>query len=210
MKIDFHAHTRKYSTCSSLTVDELLKLEFEMGVEGVVLTEHERFWPESQFERLRQRHDDLVLFNGAEVCVGSLHHVLTLLPKPNLDLLSIEDPQTFLDRTRSLGGYLIAAHPFRFYDDYDRRNQSYALDGVEIASRGMYRPEEEERARGLAESWDADCFANSDAHSPMPVGAFYTEIDGHPRTETELLETLRSNRVQPVIKRTRFRKDRYS
>lgn len=204
MRIDFHTHTRKYSACSSLSVDELLSLESEAGVEGVVLTEHEQFWSPREFDRLQQEHDELVLFNGTEVSVGSLHHVLTLLPDPDPDLLSIDDPGTFLERARSLGGYLIAAHPFRFYDDYDRRNQAYSLDGVEIASRGMYRSEEEERARQLAQSWDADCFANSDAHSPSPVGAFYCEIDGYPRTESELLETIRSHGVRPVIRRDQF------
>ncbi len=210
MKIDFHTHTRKFSTCSNLSVDEPLKLESEAGVEGVVLTEHEQFWPEKQFERLQKQYSNLVLFNGAEVSAGSLHHVLTILPEPAPDLLSFDDPQTFVDRVRSIGGYLIAAHPFRFYDDYERRNQSFSLDGVEIASRGMYRPEEEGRARELARTWDAECFSNSDAHSPSPVGAFYCEVDDDPRTERELLDTLRSNHVRPIIKRTQFRRDRYS
>jgi predicted metal-dependent phosphoesterase TrpH len=210
MKIDFHTHTSRYSACSSLTANDLLEYEAEAGVEGVVLTEHERFWPEPEFEALQQQHDDLVLFNGTEVRVGSLHHVLTLLPEPNPDLLSIEDPRGFIDRAQTLGGYLIAAHPFRFYDDYDQRNREYRLDGIEVASRGMYRPGEENRARNLARAWDADCFANSDAHSPAPIGAFYCEVDGHPRTEAELLESLRNGGVQPVVRREQFPQNRYS
>lgn len=210
MKIDFHTHTRRYSSCSSLTVDELLEAERAAGIEGVVLTDHEQFWPPEEFEGLRRRTEDLVLFNGAEFSVGSLHHVLTILPEPPGSLRDLREPVRFIDRVQRRGGYVIAAHPFRFYPDYDERNQRYSLDGVEVASRGMTRPEEERQARELAEEWDADCFATSDAHSPSPIGSFYTHVEGTPETNGELIEVLRNATPEPVIRRETYDRNRLS
>lgn len=204
MKIDFHTHTRRYSSCSSLTVDELLEEERTAGVDGVVLTDHEQFWPSEEFEELRRETEDLLLFNGAEFSVGSLHHVLTLLPEPAGDLRDLREPTRFIDRVRRRGGYLIAAHPFRFYADYDERNRRYSLDGVEVASRGMTRPEDERSARDLAEDWDADCFASSDAHSRAPIGSFHTRVEGTPATNEELIDVLRTCDPEPVIRRETY------
>lgn len=201
MKIDFHAHTNRFSICSSVSPNTLLEDHREEGLDGVVLTEHNEFWPIDEVETLRDAFPELKIFNGAEITVDSLHHVITLLPEPDNDITDISKPETFIREVNHRNGFMIAAHPFRFHSNYDERNEDYPLDGVEVASRGMYGPTEEKRARNLAEDWEAYCFASSDAHSLSPIGAFYTVLEGEPRNERELIELIRKNGSTPVINR---------
>lgn len=198
MKIDLHMHTRQYSHCSMVDVEDLLDRAWSVGLEGVVLTDHNRFWPRDELHELREQFPGLIIFNGAEIDVHSLHHVVTILPEPDPHILDVDDPARFRKEVDSRGGFAIAAHPFRMHSDYDRRNRDYPLHGVEIASSNMPRSSQRRKARLLANRWGSRQLASSDAHSRGPVGEFYSEIEGNPRTESDLIDVLRSGSIEPV------------
>lgn len=199
MKIDMHVHTNRFSMCSVADPEAVVREAVSRGLDGLVFTEHNTFWPPDALKELRESYPDIKLFNGAEIDVPSLHHVLTILPDPEPEVLDPAGPDRFRELVDERGGVTIAAHPFRFFRDYARRNRDFPLDAVEIASGNMTDPEMRQRSIKLAEDWGSKQVASSDAHSLDPVGQFYTELPGTPETEAELIEVLKSKTVTPKV-----------
>ncbi len=73
------------------------------------------------------------------------------------------------------------------------------MDGVEIASGNMHTEQKVERARRLADRWDAVSVASSDAHARDPIGRFLTELEEEPEDEAELITVLREGQTEPVV-----------
>lgn len=193
MNLDLHVHTRRYSGCSVISPEQLLQRARETKLDGVMFSEHNRFWPVDEIEHYRKQYPDLKIFNGAEIDVPSLHHVLTIVPEPanGHSLFRPASARTFLSDLENMGGVGIAAHPFRYYQDYDQRNQNFSLHGVEIASSNMCSTKELEKARQLTHQWGAEPTVNSDAHSLQPLGKFFNQFDREPADEEELIELIR-------------------
>jgi predicted metal-dependent phosphoesterase TrpH len=199
LKIDMHVHTARFSTCSTISPESAIEEARANGLDGLVFTEHNLFWPPDQLEELRADYPGIELFNGAEIDVPSLHHVLTILPEPDHAVLHPDSPEQFIRDVRKRGGVMIAAHPFRFYRDYDERNRNHSLDGVEIASRNMHDPDLRRRSETLASDWNSWTVANSDAHSPGPIGRFYSVLPEPVSTESDLIRTLREESPRPEV-----------
>lgn len=58
MHYDLHVHTAEYSACSVIPADDLCRLAFEQGIDGVALTEHDFWWPENELVALRARYPE--------------------------------------------------------------------------------------------------------------------------------------------------------
>ena len=67
MKFDLHMHTRRYSPDSDIDPFALLKQAKAAGLDGIVLTEHDRLWPEDELAELQAAAPDLVVLGGVEV-----------------------------------------------------------------------------------------------------------------------------------------------
>lgn len=199
IKFDLHIHTNRYSMCSTVSPDEVISEARRNGLDGLVLTEHNTFWPEADLRELRDRYPTMTILNGAEIDVPSLHHVLTILPSPDRGLVDPTGPREFIDDVNRHDGVAIAAHPFRFFENYDRRNRDYPLHAVEIASGNMCDAVSRDRSRALAEQWNAKTVASSDAHALGPVGKFYTTLPEPVESETELITLLKNKPVAPEV-----------
>ena len=53
MLIDLHCHTFPLSQCSILTIDQLVDGARRRGLDGLCLTEHDRWWDEDELAALR-------------------------------------------------------------------------------------------------------------------------------------------------------------
>ena len=61
MVIDLHMHTAPASPCSSISVEALIAEARRIGLDGIVITDHNYWWSEEEVARLRREHDFLVL-----------------------------------------------------------------------------------------------------------------------------------------------------
>src|SRR4051794_19540552 len=108
-RIDLHCHSSRFSACSSLDPDTLVRLAAAAGLDAVCLTEHDRLWPPAELDALAERHGIAVL-GGAEVTT-ELGHVLVFgverLP-PAMFLAA-----TLVEAVRAQGGVAVLAHPAR-------------------------------------------------------------------------------------------------
>src|SRR2546421_8454770 len=67
MKFDLHMHTRRYSPDSEIEPFDLVRRAREIGLDGIVITEHDRLWPEAELDELRAAAPGLVVLGGVEV-----------------------------------------------------------------------------------------------------------------------------------------------
>ena len=67
MKFDLHMHTRRHSHDAQSDPIELVKAAQAAGLDGIVITEHDYLWPDSELEELRAAAPGLVILAGVEV-----------------------------------------------------------------------------------------------------------------------------------------------
>ena len=72
MIIDIHTHTYPTSDDSTLTPEELIAKAKRIGLDGVCITDHDRFWDPKDIHALSREHDYLVL-PGCEVTTEEGH-----------------------------------------------------------------------------------------------------------------------------------------
>ena len=84
MIIDIHTHTFPTSDDSLLTPEELITEAKRIGLDGICLTDHDRFWEPEQIDELSRKHNYLVL-PGCEVTTEDGHlliYGLKFTPSP--------------------------------------------------------------------------------------------------------------------------------
>ncbi len=70
MKFDMHLHTNRHSPDSSMDPGVMLRRAGELGLDGLVITEHDWLWTEAELEELRTQAPRLVILSGIEVWRG--------------------------------------------------------------------------------------------------------------------------------------------
>lgn len=210
MLIDLHAHTRRYSACSSIEPRALLERAKDAGLDGIALTEHGILWPKDALDDLKEsaRRFDLVVLAGQEIsCLkeGLKHDFLVF----GLDrsIGSAHSPSHLAEFVHQRGGVLIAAHPFKpsrlgvgfqgAGEDINRLN----IDAVEY-----YHPSHDKSARervmraacarGLALT------GGGDAHELDEVGRYATRFFKPIGAVADLVVEIRARRTAAVDMRT--------
>ncbi len=195
MKFDLHLHTSRHSPDSVTDPFDLLRSARRAGLDGVVLTEHDYWWPDEELAELRAFAPDLVILSGMEV-TGRGGDVL---------VYGITDPTPFfrgigwIDLVREVhqqGGAAVAAHPNRWGQPFERlvAETAVELDGIEVLSNNMDEDLREKAADLLVRYPHFAQLGNSDSHDPATVGCCYTDFDADIRTATDLVTAIRGRK----------------
>lgn len=195
MKFDLHLHTARHSPDSVTDPFDLLRAAEAAGLDGVVLTEHDYFWPEEELAELRAAAPGLVVLAGMEV-TGRGGDVL---------VYGITDPfklprgigwGELCREVHRQGGAAVAAHPNRWGQPFEKvvRDAGAELDGVEVLSNNM-DPELREQAQELLRKYPHYAqLGNSDSHAPETVGCCYTDFAAEIRTAADLVAAIRGRK----------------
>jgi predicted metal-dependent phosphoesterase TrpH len=195
MKFDLHLHTTRHSPDSQMDPFAMCRRAVQLGLDGVVITEHDWLWTEAELDVLRALHPDLVVLAGVEVSAREGHFLAYGLTNP----FAVPRGIPVADLCREVhrqNGAVVAAHPFRWgqpFADILRRHRP-ELDGLELMSNNM---DEECRARA-AEVRAEHGFAGlgcSDAHHEDVLGCCYTEFPGRVTSQAELVAALRGRQA---------------
>src|SRR5215813_195545 len=73
MKFDLHMHTTRHSPDSFMDPQVMLQRAREIGLHGVVITEHDWLWTEAELDELRAAAPGLVVLAGVEVSTRQGH-----------------------------------------------------------------------------------------------------------------------------------------
>lgn len=198
MRFDLHMHTARYSPDSIIDPYQLLDRAREVGLDGIVITEHDRLWPEKELDELRAKAKGLIVLAGVEItgrggdmlCYGVT------------DLKALPRGVPWYELTREVhrqGGVCVAAHPYRWGQPFDDllEEQEPELEGIEMMSNNM---DADLRTKAAAFKKRRPEFAglgNSDAHEIEVVGHCFTEFAVEIRCNADLIAAIRSGVCKP-------------
>ena len=80
MKFDHHMHTIRHSPDSEIDPLLLIERAREIGLDGVVITEHDYQWEADELAELAARAAPLRVFSGAEISAREGHFLVYGLP----------------------------------------------------------------------------------------------------------------------------------
>jgi predicted metal-dependent phosphoesterase TrpH len=207
MKIDLHCHTFPASSCSNMSIEDLVARAMAIGLDGVCLTEHNKPWKREDVEGLRDQTGFLILramevtTKDGDILVFGLHEEMDTV------MTALE----LRRRIDEVGGYMIAAHPFRGFlmfgfselsltsERAAERPLFQAVHAVE-AYNSKVSQQETETAFDVAGRLGMPCVAGSDAHAVEAVGKFFTNFQENISSEEELLSELIAGRfcIEPL------------
>ncbi|MDD4734631.1 MAG: PHP domain-containing protein [Kiritimatiellae bacterium] len=183
-------HTKERSGCAVHSAEDMIQAARDAGLDGMVISDHDRLVARGELMRLRERYAPFRLFTGIEVSTVEGEHVLVLgLPDQRLEskAWSYARLHAFV---RAAGAFLILAHPYRF-QDLVIDVEGLPPDAVELRS-GNIRDELRPRIRALIERIGCATVYCSDAHHVDRVGYGFIELDKPVVTDQELLEVLKA------------------
>lgn len=200
MKFDLHIHTTRHSPDSQIDPLVLVRRAHQLGLDGVVITEHDWLWTEGELEELRAVAQGLVVLAGVEVSAREGHFLAYGVHNP----FAIPRGIGVADLCREVhrqGGVVVGAHPFRWgqrFDDILNQHRP-ELDGLELMTNNMddecrRRAAEIHRHRGLAG------LGSSDAHSEEVLGVCYTEFNDPIRGMPDVVRAIRERRSVPCAR----------
>jgi predicted metal-dependent phosphoesterase TrpH len=207
MKFDLHMHTSRHSPDSLMDPFALVRRALEVGLDGLVITEHDWLWTEDELEELRASTKSLVVLAGVEVTTEEGHFLAYGVRDPFRIPRGISVVELCREIHRQEGA-VVAAHPFRWAQPFETilSEKKPELDGMELMTNHM-----DEECRRLA----ADTFrrhtlcglGSSDAHHLETVGICYTQFEAAIRTSRDLIQAIRSRRAIAVDATTKDTKD---
>ena len=187
-----HVHTNRYSSCSHIDPYKLIIKAKEKGLDGIVITEHDKLWSKEEIEELKKISRDLVILRGVEVSTPQgLHLFIYGMNKeidPGMNELNI------IRQAHEHSAVVIPAHPYRYGDGLEKLLCSLEIDGLEIMSTNA-NEKASIQAQSLRNKLSVPGIAGSDAHDIELVGAYYTEFQSNPGNEAELVEALKTEKT---------------
>lgn len=200
MKFDLHLHTSRHSPDSETDPFDLLKSARRAGLDGIVITDHDYLWPESELDELRAAEPSLVILGGIEV-TGRGGDML---------VYGITDASTLprgigwgdlVKEVHRQGGVAVAAHPNRWGQPFEKvvRDSGAELDGIEVMSNNMDEELRREAQVLLKKYPHYAQLGNSDSHAPWSVGCCCTEFDAAIRTSADLVAAIRGRKGKAMI-----------
>jgi predicted metal-dependent phosphoesterase TrpH len=199
MKIDLHTHTSLGSGCSVITPRELMVEAIRVGLDGLVITEHDNFGSAEVCRRIGQELG-LAVFVGIE-CWTHDGHVLAFGVQP--PYFADGGPVSLklaVQWIREQNGAAVIAHPFRIdgISPGARLEQlTESFDAVEVVN-SHNDPAENEPAIALCQRLGLVAVAGSDTHSFGSVGRAYTQFEATIDSDAALAEAIRAGACTPV------------
>ncbi len=202
MLIDLHTHTYPLSSCSSLSLDELVEASRRAGLSAICLTEHDRMWDRQELARL-SREKGFLLLPGVEVTTLQGHVLVYGLKEMVGGLWSLKKLR---EVANACGAVLVKSHPLRdgnFRAGPEGRLSGAIeetlrfLDALEVLSGGE-SPWSNRVAGAIAQSYGLKATGGGDVHTASEVGRFATLFERPVTSEAELVEELRAGRFRAV------------
>ncbi|WZO97174.1 PHP-associated domain-containing protein [Isosphaeraceae bacterium EP7] len=196
-KFDHHLHTSRHSPDSIIDPNVLAVRGRAAGLDGLVITEHDHQWSAEELEEINAGLVDFVILSGVEVSAFEGHFLVYGLP----DLTDVRPGmrvRELLKVVRRRGAAIVAAHPYRWDQDFDSivAENGASFDGIEMVSNNV-TPQTRAKAERLLSRLPMGRTGSSDAHQAEVVGCYHTEFPGTIRTMADFVTAVRSGKGIP-------------
>lgn len=199
-RLDMHIHTRRYSACSAIDPDHLIRRAVRVGLDGIVITEHHYQWTDSELAALVAESGELGFVALSAFEYSSSQGDFLIYGLKAADVSAFEPgrtPEEVVELTRNRGGVCIAAHPTRAGLGFDDRIATLQLDGLEVCSVNL-QEHERRLATSLATALKKPMMASSDAHRLEDVGRYATEFNQPILCMADLRHAISHGRFRPA------------
>jgi predicted metal-dependent phosphoesterase TrpH len=197
MKFDLHMHTTRHSPDSFMDPFALVHRARQIGLEGVVITEHDWLWTEEELDELRAAAPGLVVLAGVEVSTRQGHFLAYGVRNPFAVGKGVDVAELCREMHRQ-GGAVVAAHPFRwgqrFLEILNRDKPE--IDGLELMTSNM-DAECRRKAADVFQKRRLAGLGSSDAHHEDVLGFCFTEFEGAIRDTRDLVDAIRQKHTTP-------------
>jgi predicted metal-dependent phosphoesterase TrpH len=197
MKFDHHLHTEKHSPDSIIDPLELTEHARRIGLDGVVITEHDYQWEADELAELAAAAAPLLVFSGVEISAYEGHFLVYGLPSlddvfPGITLAEL------LPIVRGHQAAIVAAHPFRWDQRFGEiiAQHGPVFDALELVSKNVTR-ETRSLTEGVLRLHPMGATGSSDAHEISTLGCYYTEFETRIETIADFAAAIRSRAYRP-------------
>jgi predicted metal-dependent phosphoesterase TrpH len=176
---------------------ELVEYARRIGLDGLVITEHDYQWEPDELAELAGQAAPLRVFSGAEISAHEGHFLVYGLPSlgdvppgvPVADLLAV---------VRGHGATIVAAHPFRWNQPFDTLIAEIgpAFDALELVSNNIFA-DTRSKTEGLLKQYAMGATGSSDAHDLEVVGCYFSEVSSPIDSIAEFAAAIRAGRARP-------------
>jgi predicted metal-dependent phosphoesterase TrpH len=195
-KIDLHVHS-KYSGDNDADPEETIVRAIELGLHGIVFTEHYYYGASEPVEMLKEKYGgQILILRGVEFSTTEGHCLVfgTDTDKLGIKYAPVSDVIRFVNKA---GGVVIPSHPYRpgtsLGDLVRSVNGIAGLEGCNGANMYAYNIQ----AINAATSLNLPYTGGSDSHSPREVGSCFTEFL-HNVKHDNFIELLKGGKYQGV------------
>lgn len=172
MKVDFHCHTH-YSPDSTARVNSLLKTAHRIGLDRLVITDHNRL--DGALEAAKLEPDYVIVGEEVRTTMGEFLAFFVKEPVP-----AHLDPFKTLELLRAQDAFISVSHPM----DYIRcgwpievlKELVPHIDAIEGANARVFKASTNAEAMAFATEHDLPVTAGSDAHDPYELGSMGMEL----------------------------------
>ena len=195
MLIDMHMHEKTFSADSYLSLEEIVAIARQKGLDGVCITDHDSMGLREAAEAYSKK-TGFPIFTGIEFYYlqgDILAFGIEEYPPERIDA------QDFVDMVRAQGGITISAHPFRNNRRGLEENLDIVtgLDAIEVLN-GSTLPDAIKKAELYAKKLGLAMTGASDCHIPDKVGVYATWFPEEIRSVQELVEAVRAKACRPA------------
>lgn len=195
MLLDLHMHEQTFSSDSYLSLETIVQIAKDRGLDGICITDHDSV-------DLRQQGAEYSRQVSFPIIVGVEYYSLEGdIVAFGLDQVPDQrmGAQAFINLVKSQGGACISAHPFRNNNRGlgEQLSVITGLDGIE-AFNGSTSPQANQKALDYCRRLGIQPIGSSDCHVPEQVGHFATWLPDWVTTEQELILSLQKGLCYPV------------
>ncbi|MFC5366160.1 CehA/McbA family metallohydrolase [Salinirubrum litoreum] len=181
VRIDPHVHSEG-SYDASDPVELILEQAAEIGLDGVVITDHDAIHESLRAAELAADYG-LVGIPGVEISTAAGHLLAIGVDEMPPHRAPFDETVQWV---RSHGGVAVVPHPFQRSRHGVRKRRLTDCDAVEVFNAWLFTGYKNRRARRFAETRGYPGVAASDAHSVPYVGRAYTELEIPDATRADL------------------------
>lgn len=188
LRIDMHIHTEG-SPDAHTRVDDLPKIIKAKGLDGIAVTEHNRFDP--------PRFDNVIIIPGVEISSAEGHIVALGVHEIIPRQLSADET---IQRIHDQGGVAIIPHP------YDPVCECVKISNLKVKPDAVETMNADALSFGIsnylarrdAKRFNLPQVGGSDSHIPQSIGDCYTLVDCSTRNVDDILNAIRKGKTQPA------------
>ncbi len=199
-RVDFHCHT-KYSKCSNLEPERILKLCKKRGIKGVMICDHDTTKGASAFKEVLLSNEDFIFIPGIEISTNRGEIIGAWVEEE----LSTKNFPDVTEEIREQGGIVIVPHP---YDTFRGKRFKIIeqdlpfIDAIEVYNSRCFLSKANKKAAQFAKKHSLKQTAGSDAHFAPEIGNAWISFNGS--TAEEFRQALQKGEITIEGKRTPF------